>query len=331
MKGLKLFIGYLRTRRAALLFFAAVGIVFGVCFALSGLPLSAVGYPALLCGVAGSVGLVCDFLRVRRRHLQLREIALNGGDAPALPAAASLCEADYQAVVRALQERTAALQAQSETRYRDRLADVTLWVHQIKTPITSMRLALQNEDTPLSRRLRGELRQIEQYVEMVLVLQRLDADANDYVFRTHALDGIVKQSISKFAGEFIDRRLRLDYTPIDATVVTDEKWLSFVVDQVLSNALKYTRSGGVRVWLEAPTTLCIADTGVGISPADLPRIFEKGYTGCNGRQDKRASGLGLYLCRCVCDRLGARITAESTLGRGTCVRIALEQYPLRAE
>ena len=137
--------------------------------------------------------------------------------------------------------------------------------------------------------------------------------------------------MGEVAGEFIGRKLRLDYTPVHLKVITDEKWLCFVLEQLLSNALKYTREGGIRIYLEQPRTLCIADTGVGIAPEDLPRIFEKGYTGYNGRADKKASGLGLYLCRSICTRLGHRISASSSPDSGTVVRIDLNQYPLQAE
>ena len=114
-------------------------------------------------------------------------------------------------------------------------------------------------------------------------------------------------------------------------VLTDEKWLSFVIEQVLSNALKYTPQGGVSVYVEEPKTLCIRDTGIGIAPEDLPRVFERGYTGLQGRADKRASGIGLYLCRRVCDALGHTITARSAPGEGTEIRIGLRRRGLTIE
>ena len=120
------------------------------------------------------------------------------------------------------------------------------------------------------------------------------------------------------------RKLTLDYKPVDVSVVTDEKWLLFVIEQLLSNALKYTLSGSVSIYLEAPRTLCIADTGIGIAPEDLPRIFERGYTGINGRDDKKASGIGLYLCRRICRSLGHSITASSS-ENGTVIRIDMSQ------
>ena len=216
-------------------------------------------------------------------------------------------------------------------KYRDMVDYYTLWAHQIKTPIASMGLQLQSQDTPLARKLSVELARIGQYVEMVLVFLRLDSASSDYVFREYALDEIVRRSLRRFAGEFISRKLKLCYTPREVKVVTDEKWLSFVVEQVLSNALKYTPEGSVSVYVEKGATLCIRDTGIDIAPQDLPRIFEKSFTGCQGRADHRASGIGIYLCRQICDRLGHTSRAESRVGEGTLIRIGLEQTRVEAE
>lgn len=193
----------------------------------------------------------------------------------------------------------------------------TVWAHQIKTPIASMRLQLQSEDSDLSRRLAGDLNRIEAYVEMVLTFLRLDSTSTDYVIREIDLDSVIKPAIRKFAGDFISKKLSMDFKPTESKVLSDEKWLSFVIEQVLSNAVKYTKKGGIRIYMDTPGILCIEDTGIGISAEDLPRIFENGYTGFNGREDKRASGIGLYLCKRICDNLGHKIYAESEVGTGT--------------
>ena len=194
-----------------------------------------------------------------------------------------------------------------------------------------MRLTLEGSDSPESRRLSAELGRIERYVEMALVYLRLDSESSDYVIREFELDPFIRRSVKKFAGEFISKRLSLELEPSGASVVSDEKWLAFVVEQVLSNSLKYTREGSVRIYLAEPKTLCIRDTGIGIAPEDLPRIFDKGYTGLNGRADLRASGLGLYLCRRVCRKLGHGISAVSDPGKGTEIRIDLSSYDLDPE
>ncbi len=160
---------------------------------------------------------------------------------------------------------------------------------------------------------------------MAMTYLRLDSDTTDYLFAECSLDKIVKDAVKKLSTEFILRKISLEYDPVSQTVLTDEKWLSFVVEQVLSNALKYTKDGSVKIYMEEPLTLCVADTGIGISAEDLPRIFEKGFTGYNGRTDKKASGIGLYLCRRICDDLGCKISAASEIGVGTTVRIALHK------
>ena len=223
-----------------------------------------------------------------------------------------------------LEESRRQIQSQAQRRYGDMVDYYTLWAHQIKTPIASMRLTLQNEDSDLARSLSGDLMRVEQYVEMVLVFLRLDSSTTDYVIRRHSLDDIVRPAVRRFAGEFIRRRLRLEYQPLDYTVVTDGKWLGFVVEQVLSNALKYTASGSVTIAMDGDD-LCIRDTGMGIAAEDLPRIFEQGFTGVNGRRDRRASGIGLYLCRRICGNLGHTIRASSVPNQGTEIRIGLGQ------
>ena len=151
------------------------------------------------------------------------------------------------------------------------------------------------------------------------------------MLREYDLDPIVRGAVKKFSGEFIGRRLALDYRPTKTRVLTDEKWLSFVLEQVLSNALKYTSEGKVSIYLAGEATLCIADTGIGIAPEDLPRVFDPGYTGYNGRRDKRASGLGLYLCRRVLTNIGHAISVESEPGKGTTVRLDLSRKKLQVE
>lgn len=309
--------GYLRQRRRTLLAFFLFGGIFAAALALYQLPLRAVAYPFVLCAVAGAVLLALDYRRVLRQHRQLPEEL-----ADALPPADTVTEADYRSLVILLAESRRAIRTQEEQRYGDMVDYYTMWAHQIKTPIASMRLTLQNEDSDLARSLSGDLMRVEQYVEMVMVFLRLGSTTTDYVIRAHSLDDIVRPAVRKFAGEFIRRRLRLDYQPLDRTVVTDAKWLGFVVEQVLSNALKYTAHGSVTIAMDGDD-LCIRDTGMGIAPEDLPRIFDRGFTGLNGRRDTRASGIGLYLCRRICRSLGHTIRASSVPNQGTEIRIGL--------
>lgn len=323
---------YLKYRWKTLLLFLAFGLIFATVFTLYHAPLYAVGYGAGLCAVLGAVVLAADCAGFYRRHRLLQslrhEVTVSTDH---FPMPAHLLERDYQDLLRCLMEEKQRLQEHSDARYSDMVEYYTLWAHQIKTPIAAMGLLLQREDGPQQAQLQTELQRIEQYVEMVLCYLRLDADSTDYMLRAYELDGIVRQAVRRYAGQFIQKKIKLEYEPLNCQVLTDEKWLLFVIDQVLSNALKYTPSGSISITLEPEKTLCIRDTGIGIAPEDLPRVFEKGFTGYNGRRDKRASGIGMYLSRRVMENLGHRLTIDSTLGEGTVVRLDLESTKLDVE
>ena len=328
---------WLRQRRRTALIFVLFSVIFAVSFALYRLPLKVVLYPALLCALTGAAAAALDYRRMRRRHEQLQHIGrLSAELIDGLPAPETIADEDHQRIIRMLCDEHRAMEARMTGRFDDMVNYYTVWAHQIKTPIAAMRLQLQNEDSPLSRALSSELLRIEQYVEMVLAFLRLDSNSSDYVFKMHELDPLLRQSIRRFSSEFINRKLILSYTPPSdesgtLKMITDDKWFCFVIEQLLSNALKYTRAGTISIFFSQPKVLCLKDTGIGIAPQDLPRIFEKGYTGCNGRTDKKASGLGLYLCKRICKNLGIGISITSEVDNGTCVYLSLDQYPLKAE
>lgn len=330
---MQFFFSYLYHRRKVLLLLFFFLLLFAVSFWLYRLPVEAVAYPALICAAIGLAVLILGSLRASRRHRLLVRLADSLTELPrSLPEPRTQDDEDYQLLVGALCEEQRRLKSAMELRYADMIDYYTVWAHQIKTPIASMRLTLQEEDSEFSRRAGEDLLRIEQYVEMVLCYLRLDSDSTDYVFREQELDPILRQAVRRLSGQFIRRRMHLQYEPLGVRVLTDEKWLLFVVEQVLTNALKYTPAGGtITIELEEPKTLCIRDTGIGIAPEDLPRIFEKGYTGVNGRADKKASGLGLYLCRRICRALGHTIRANSSPDSGTVIRIDLSSHEQRPE
>lgn len=193
--------GYLRQLRRTLLAFFLFGGIFAAAFALYRLPLRAVAYPFVLCAAAGAVLLALDYRRVLRQHRQLELLRqLPEELADALPPADTVTEADYRSLVILLAESRRAIRTQEEQRYGDMVDYYTMWAHQIKTPIASMRLTLQNEDSDLARSLSGDLMRVEQYVEMVMVFLRLGSTTTDYVIRAHSLDDIVRPAVRKFAG-----------------------------------------------------------------------------------------------------------------------------------
>lgn len=198
-----------------------------------------------------------------------------------------------------------------------------LWAHQIKTPIAAMRLLLQNEEVNAGD-CRQELFRIESYVEMALNYLRFEGISGDLLLETCQLESMVKQVVKKYSTIFIHQHLSVEFENLDGNILTDEKWFCFVLEQILSNALKYTKEGGVKIFArdtDEGKEIVIRDTGMGIRSEDLPRVFEKGYTGYNGRMDKKASGLGLYLCKGVCKKLGHSIRIESQENKGTDVII----------
>lgn len=329
---MKLLVRYLRSRAALLAVLMAFAAIFIAAFALYRLPLAAVLYPAGLCALLGAGAMAVDFLRVKRRHDALEPLKQPGAELPdRLPEALDVEAADYRALALALRDARRADQAKAEADFQAMADYYTLWAHQVKTPIAAMRLNLQGEDTGKARALLIELGRVERYVEMALTYLRLEGGGTDYVIRECDLDALLRAAFKRFSGEFIARKLKLDYAPTRATVLTDEKWLGFVIEQALSNALKYTPSGAISVYLEPPATLCIRDTGIGIASEDLPRIFDRSYTGLTGRASRQASGIGLYLCKRVCDRLGHGISAQSQVGRGTTIRIDLGSRKLDIE
>ena len=322
---------YLRQRRKWLLLLLCCGLIFAVSFWLYHLPVAAALYPVGLCAGLLLIWFLLDWRRQREKEKQLARLASLPDDLPErLEGKLGSLDAAYGAIIRKLYEREQSFRQEQQRREADQRDYYTTWVHQVKTPIASIQLMLENEDSPLSRTLGEELQRVEQYAQMALNYQRLDSVDTDYVFRSCDVDSLVRAGVRKFAGQFIRKGIRLDYTPMDTKIITDEKWLSFVIEQMLSNALKYTRQGSVAIYMEEGC-LCIRDTGIGIAEEDLPRIFERGYTGCNGRTDKKATGLGLYLCRRICKNLGHGISCESVPGKGTLMKLDLRQDPSRPE
>lgn len=323
---------YLKQKRSVILLFILFMAVYTVVFILYKISLKAIVYPALLVFVAGLAALIYDFGKAKKKHDKLSQLkSLTDAMTVDLPEPKQFDDEDYQRIIKMLKDESARKDEVYNMKYADTIEYYTVWVHQIKTPIAAMQLRLQSEDSPLTRKLNADLFRIEQYVEMVLAYLRLDSTSTDYVFKEYRLDNLIRQSVRKFSSEFIGKKIRLDYEPIEKVVLTDEKWFSFVIEQLLSNALKYTRSGSIKIYMADENKLCIEDTGIGIASEDLPRVFEKGYTGYNGRMDKKASGLGLYLCKRVCDNLSIKISAESEINVGTKIILDLEQYKLRKE
>lgn len=235
---------------------------------------------------------------------------------------------DFAKLLELVRDRFAGERSSWEEKNADRNDYYVMWTHQIKTPIAAMRLLLEGGEQG-SRDfylMRGELFKIEQYAEMALAYQRLESLSSDLVLQEHDLYALLKQTVKKFSLLFINKGLSLEMDQPHTTVITDEKWFGFCVEQFLSNSIKYTSQGKISIRSETrgeDTCLLIEDTGIGIRPEDLPRIFERGFTGYNGRLDKRSTGIGLYLCRRVLDHLGISAKVDSKVNEGTKVTLTL--------
>ncbi len=245
---------------------------------------------------------------------------------------------ENQSIARSESESSAAIR---QSQMRDYYS---MWVHQIKTPISAMKLLLEAEREELGQLIcddeqsqyllsdnmdsfEDELFRIEEYVSMALQYQRVSSTENDFVLEKVSVDGVIRDTIKKYAKIMIRRHIGINYSGTGQEVYTDGKWLAFMLEQILSNAIKYTPQGFVTIETAEEKDrffITIKDTGIGIKAEDLPRVFEKGYTGYNGHADKKATGIGLYLCRQMADKLGHTIRMESEIGKGTKVWIGFD-------
>ena len=212
---------------------------------------------------------------------------------------------------------------------REKLNDLmdyyTLWAHQIKTPIAASSLLVgEIEDKKVKNQLEQELFKIESYVNIVLQYLRLESFHEDLVLKKENLQDLVKEIVKKYAIFFIQKGLSLNLHDLDRTIITDKKWFVVILEQVLSNSLKYTSQGGIEIYFQEDT-LYIKDSGLGIQDADLLRVFERGFSGYNGRLTQQSSGLGLYLSKKIADELGHQISIASQVGQGTTVMISFSE------
>lgn len=287
---------YILEKRQVLLAVALGLLIYSLVLLLYQIPPEAAGYGILLVFIAEFVWLLSGFGRFRKKQKLLRQLA--GERAKDfylrdLPESEDPKEEAYQDLIESLLKEKNRKEAEAAEKLRDMEEYYTLWVHQIKTPIAAMSLLLQEEDTPENGELSMELFRIEQYVEMVLQYLRLDSPDHDLAFRSVDVDDCVRQAVRKYARSFIRKKIALDFQETGIETVSDEKWLVFVLEQLLSNALKYTKKGTIRIY------------------------------GGNGFLYIEDTGIGLYLCQEILKRLAHGITITSTLGEGTKVTLDL--------
>lgn len=336
---MKLFLDYLNKIKLHILLMLFPTIFTGIIFFLYQLSPEPVLYVALLWLLTGLAACMIGFNNYRNKVRQLTLVAA----APDINLSRMATPSDEAETLRQeIMHSLEHMRMDAETSRQKTLEEMTdyytMWAHQIKTPIFALRLLLQ-ENSVGNKEALAELFKIEQYVEMVLGYLRTEDISSDLTLSRCSLDPIIRDQLHKYAGIFVSKKLSLTYEGVSESVLTDEKWLGFVIGQILSNALKYTRTGRIRIYLKdtpdmnnvpsaAPVTLVIEDSGIGIRAEDLPRIFEKGYTGVNGRENNRATGIGLYLSNKIMKRLGHRIYITSKEGKGTKIFLEFSQENL---
>ena len=324
--------GYIKQNIKVIFLFIVFALVFGIVFSLYDLEIEAIYYSVMLCSFIGLIYICINFINYYKKHIQLyklqNEISISLEN---LPSPKTLMEEDYTNLILNLNKEYKTYISKSDIAKSDMIDYYTMWVHQIKTPISAMKLLIQTSESEISSDLSSELFKIEQYVEMVLSYIRLGSNENDFVIKEYDLDNIIRQAVRKYAPLFIRKKISLDFQPTNYKVLTDEKWLVFVIEQLLSNAIKYTNKGKISIYSLENKKLVIEDTGIGISKEDIPRIFDKGFTGYNGRTDKKATGLGLYQCKNILDKLSHKISIESEVGVKTKVILDLEMVNVNIE
>lgn len=320
----RLFFRYIKDKKGTICFFAGCLALASIVLVLYDVKMEPICYSMFLLVGLGIVSFFRSYGKFVLKYRKLRH-AKQYVEFPArlLPTPENLLEEELNEIIFLMEEKQREERSSIQQQQEEQKEYYNTWVHQIKTPIAAMQLILQNNDTEDNRKMAVELFRIEQYVEMVLGYARLGEKVSDFVWKVQSLDEIIRGVIRKYANQFIQKRLRLEYEGTNLQVETDEKWLSFVLEQLISNGIKYTKKGSISIQVTKEGMIWVRDTGVGIAPEDIPRIFEKGFTGYNGHSGAKATGIGLYLARKTAEKLNCKLYVESVVGEGSSFGIQL--------
>ena len=333
MEEKKLYIKeYINERRKIIMTFIFVNFIYFIVYYLYQVPNYAYLYGVILSLFVGIVLITFDYIKYRQKIHVLSQLSksIDISDIK-LCNAEGIIEKEYQKLVEQLQTDLKHAIHEKEQHDLSLQEYLTMWTHQIKTPVAALRLLISNlEYSQEKLYLEQELFRVEEYIQMVLQYMRIDSISSDLLLKEYDLYSMAKQAVKKYSILFIHKHLSLNFDEFSCKVITDEKWIVFVIEQVLSNALKYTKEGTILIYQqkERGKVLVIEDTGIGIRSEDIPRVFERGYTGYNGRLDKKSTGLGMYLCKTILDKLGHKIEIESSLSIGTKVILDFNEYKL---
>ena len=325
----KLLNEYLKMKKTSIIGILGVYAILFVFVYLYRIPIEVILYPCILTIVFVLIVLLFDYIKYKEKVNKIIQICNDISSCYSVKINdKNIFDEYYLDIINELLKENRKQVSQIQQRVSDINDYFSIWVHQIQTPIASMKLKIDNEQIDLLQ-LASDLNRIDHYVDLVLSFLKFDEEKIDLYFRKTDVDRIMRESLKKFSNDFIIKKIKLDYKLSKREVLTDEKWLSFVFDQLLSNALKYTDKGTISIYYDGENCLCIKDSGIGIALADIERLFEKGFTGYNGRQYKKASGIGLYMCKRMCDKLNIAISIESVVNEYTLVKLKLlsnEEY-----
>ncbi len=321
----KIFFFYLKDYGKIFFSFIILLLTFLIVFYLYKTPFYIIKYSLLLVSTFSILLIAISFISYFKKYKTLIFLYDEVNETiDRLSEANTKMEERYQDIIKKLYNEKLDLISKADILKSDMMDYYSMWVHQIKTPISALNILLKMNNS--NEAMKQELFKIEQYVEMVLNFLKID-DMSDLVFKTYDISNLVKQAIKKYSILFIYKKIKLQFSEENLNVITDEKWLTFVIEQLISNALKYTNEGSISISIDCDNReLTIKDTGIGIYDEDIPRVFEKGFTGYNGRMDKKSTGIGLYLCKTILTKLSHTISITSKVGSFTKVTI---RFPVK--
>jgi signal transduction histidine kinase len=283
------------------------------------------------CTGLAAIYLIGGYLRWRSRCRVLSERVKSSreDDWLLLPNPQTVEQQLYQEIIKKLQKRKEKEAEKYDKEQKDYQDFILSWIHEVRLPITACHMLIQNSAgkpvDELADKLEDEIRNIDHLVEQALYYSRIDSFSKDYLISEVPVHQAVRSSVKKYAKLFVAKRIRFTMPDEELWVHSDSKWLGYIIDQILSNALKYTDGlGAIECAFEEnmeEKRLIIRDSGIGIHPEDIGRVFEKGFTGSTGRTERKSTGMGLYLANQMAIKLGHRLSVQSELGTYTQMTI----------
>ncbi|NMD37454.1 MAG: HAMP domain-containing histidine kinase [Christensenellaceae bacterium] len=304
---IKIIMGYF-----ALLLFAFIFYLYGISWAQ-------ISYPLFICFLGLSLYFVLDFYFFNKKLKELNAMISEKNFDVKYIQANSPIEQKYIELINNMSSSHSNDINQLKQKNDANIDYLLLWSHQIKTPLSA--LNLMSQKLPNSSEYMEQLFYVDAYIDMMLQFLKLENINEDYRFEKFNIGDVIREVIRFFRPVFINSKTTVQLDNIDITVLSDKKLLSFVIKQIVSNAIKYSPKGIIKIYMESPNTLAVEDNGIGINAEDIPMLFKKGFTGYNGRQHQKSSGIGLFLSYEILSKINHNINISSKPGMGTVVKI----------